>query len=172
MAFLPRSLRDRPTPGPSPEASWLSRLGLALGIGVGAVAVGLGPAAAQAPSTLAACEPPGDREYLLLVVVGTDEAQNRLTQTLPPSVKAPTCDYLGSRVARMGGFKTPEDADAWASYLREVASLAAFVAKPSQPGAIAQTPVAPPASATLRLVRSQPPRVPLTPIPLTPIPLT
>lgn len=93
------------------------------------------PAVAQSVSSLSACEAPGPSEYLLLVVLQTEAAQGKLAETLPPSVQAPTCNYLGSRVARMGGFQKPEDADAWASYLRDVASLPAFVAKPTQGGA-------------------------------------
>ena len=93
------------------------------------------PVVAQPVSSLSTCEAPGPSEYLLLVVLQTEAARGKLTETLPPSVQAPTCNYLGSRVARMGGFQKPEDADAWASYLRDVASLPAFVAKPTQSGA-------------------------------------
>ena len=95
----------------------------------------IAPVVAQPVSALSACEAPGPSEYLLLVVLQTEAAQGKLAETLPPTVQAPTCNYLGSRVARMGGFQKPEDADAWASYLRDVASLPAFVAKPTQGGA-------------------------------------
>ena len=50
----------------------------------------------------------------------------------------PTAECSGSHLQLLGqprgshgGFQKPEDADAWASYLRDVASLPAFVAKPT-----------------------------------------
>ncbi len=103
-----------------------------------------GAALAQSVEMLAACEPPRAEEYLLLVVVSTPADQDKLKQTLPPSVKAPSCNYLGSHVARMGGFRKPEDADAWASYLREVAALPAFIAQPAGAKANAVTPTTAP----------------------------
>ncbi|NJR67357.1 MAG: hypothetical protein HC771_00855 [Synechococcales cyanobacterium CRU_2_2] len=106
--------------------------GLALTLGL----IG-GPAVlAQTPVSLESCAPPASGEYLLLVVVQAPNAEEKLRQTLPPSVKAPTCNYLGTRVARMGGFRRPEDADAWASYLREVAALPAFIAQPPKAGEV------------------------------------
>ncbi len=141
----------------------------------GLVALDLGmaltPVMAQPVAALPGCEAPGTSEYLLLVVLQTEEAQGKLAETLPPSVKAPTCNYLGSRVARMGGFQSPEDADAWASYLRDVASLPAFVAKPTRDGATnATTPIATaapaiqdPASLSVG-VQAQPQITPVAPI--------
>ncbi len=103
---------------------------------------------AQTPVSLDSCAPPAKSEYLLLVVVQAPDAEEKLNQTLPPSVKAPTCNYLGTRVARMGGFRSPEDADAWASYLRKVAALPAFIAQPPKAGetTIAAAPALPQAS--------------------------
>lgn len=107
-------------------------------MGLWALEMGISPTSAMAQSVagLPSCEAPGPNEYLLLVALQTEEAQGKLAETLPPSVKAPTCNYLGSRVARMGGFQTPADADAWASYLRDVAALPAFVAKPTQASSV------------------------------------
>jgi len=117
------------------------------------IATTAAPAAAQPVSALPACAAPGPSEYLLLVVLQTEAAQGKLAETLPPSVSAPTCNYLGSRVARMGGFRTPEDADAWASYLRDAASLPAFVAKPTQDSATTPTIAVAPGSAAASAVR-------------------
>lgn len=90
-------------------------------------------------SGLSTCRPPSSKEYLLLIVLQNAAAEDRLRQVLPPSVKAPACDYQNSRVARMGGFLKVEDAAAWAQYLKNVAQLQTFIA---QPGG-ATTPTAP-----------------------------
>lgn len=124
----------RASPGP-----WVSTA-LLLAVGGGSVIAGAMPGRAQSSlAGLADCAPPQPGEYLLLVVVPDEGARAKLDQSLPPSVKAPNCNYLGSPVARMGGFRQPENADAWATYLRDVASLRAFVAKPAA-GAIANLP--------------------------------
>jgi len=80
---------------------------------------------------LPACAPPAPGEYLLLVLTPDPTSQESLRQSLPPSVSVPACDYLGNTVSRMGGFRTPEDANAWADYIKESASLQSFVARPS-----------------------------------------
>lgn len=117
-------------------------------LGLAIASTSAGAAMAQTPVSLDSCAPPAKSEYLLLVVVQAPDAEEKLNQTLPPSVKAPTCNYLGTRVARMGGFRSPEDADAWASYLRKVAALPAFIAQPPKAGetTIAAAPALPQAS--------------------------
>lgn len=96
----------------------------------------------QAQAALPPCQAPSPKEYLLLVVLQDNGAQEKLRQSLPPSVNAPTCDYLGSRVARMGGFSQVEDVNAWAKYLRDSAGLATFIARP--PASAAPMAAAPP----------------------------
>jgi hypothetical protein len=88
------------------------------------------PGVAQTTAGLAACREPSPKEYLLLIVLQSAAAETKLREVLPPSVKAPACDYQGSRVARMGGFLKVEDAAAWAQYLKNVAQLPTFIAQP------------------------------------------
>ncbi|KKI99370.1 hypothetical protein PROH_14870 [Prochlorothrix hollandica PCC 9006 = CALU 1027] len=102
------------------------------------------------PEPLPPCTPPVAGEYLLLVVTPDVAALESLNQSLPPSVTVPACDYLGTRVSRMGGFRDPEDANAWAKYISDVAGLQSFVARPPNadpaPGASPSTGSPPPAS--------------------------
>ncbi|MEB3274527.1 MAG: hypothetical protein VKJ85_12140 [Prochlorothrix sp.] len=97
-------------------------------------------------SSLPACNPPAPGEYLLLVLTPDAASQNSLRQALPPSVAVPACDYLGNTVSRMGGFRNPEDATAWADYIQEVANLQSFVARP--PSTAPNTPPSPPIPTT------------------------
>jgi hypothetical protein len=125
--------------GMFPMRSRLSGLGsrvfgpaLALSAMVGSAMVGAmaaPPSLAQATG-LASCREPGPKEYLLLIVLQDAAAETRLRGVLPPTVKAPLCDYQKSRVARMGGFLKVEDAAAWAQYLKNVAQLQTFIAQP------------------------------------------
>jgi hypothetical protein len=95
-----------------------------------AVMVSSGPGLAQTTAGLAVCREPSPKEFLLLIVLQSAAAETKLREVLPPSVKAPACDYQGSRVARMGGFLKVEDAAAWAQYLKNVAQLPTFIAQP------------------------------------------
>jgi hypothetical protein len=94
---------------------------------------------AQTNPELPACQPPAADEYLLLVVTPTAQTQEKLKQSLPPSVSVPACNYLGSQVSRMGGFRDVDNANAWSQYINEVVGLPAFVARPPS-GATATTP--------------------------------
>lgn len=76
------------------------------------------------------CQPPVADEFLLLVVTPTVETKEQLQQALPPSVSVPACNYLGSQVSRMGGFRDIDHANAWSQYITEVVGLPAFVARP------------------------------------------
>lgn len=124
-----------------PVRSVLSGLGFVVGsrsvakaagsaVMVSAVMVSAGPGLAQTTAGLAVCREPSPKEFLLLIVLQSAAAETKLREVLPPSVKAPACDYQGSRVARMGGFLKVEDAAAWAQYLKNVAQLPTFIAQP------------------------------------------
>jgi hypothetical protein len=105
-------------------------LGVGQVMGILALTATASPSLAQSPD-LPACQPPAAGEYLLLVVTPTAQTQAQLKQSLPPSVNVPACNYLGSQVSRMGGFRDLENANAWSQYITEVVGLPAFVARPS-----------------------------------------
>lgn len=143
----PAALSPQPTSprGPQPPRSvrtWGTSLLLGLLTWGGLALPSLGQ---TAPGVLPACAPPAPGEYLLLVLTPDPATQESLRQSLPPSVSVPACDYLGNTVSRMGGFRNPEDASAWADYIKEVASLQSFVARPSDNSPSA--PPTPPSSA-------------------------
>lgn len=88
----------------------------------------------RAMAQLPACQPPSSSEYLLLAVTPNADAQARVIAILPSSSPRTTCDYLGETVLRIGGFASPDSANAWASYIGSQASVSAFVAKPTIAG--------------------------------------
>lgn len=117
-------------------------IALATGINAGLV-MGAGPGWAQA---LPSCAPPGEGEYLLLVVNESDDTQTQLRQTLPPNADISNCQYLDLSVTRVGGFTDAAAANAWAQYLTDIGGLEAFVARPPEASAAApDQPPSPPA---------------------------
>jgi len=102
-----------------------------------------------APTRYGACQPPNPGEYLLLVVTETPDTQERVRQTLPPNASSTVCSYLENTVTRVGGFRSAENANAWARYMTETLGLSAVVAKPiatSQPSANPPQATVPPQS--------------------------
>ncbi len=96
------------------------------------------PVVAQAPSALAACQPPAPNEYLVLIITATDRQQAQVRRILPSSVNTVSCRYLSDTVVRVGGFSHLEAANAWAKAVHDSTGLATFVARPPQ--AVAQPP--------------------------------
>ncbi len=90
---------------------------------------------------LAACQPPGAEEYLLLVLGRTADAQAKTFAALPAGSVANVCAYQGETVVRVNGFSTQETANAWAQYLTDKVGVQTFVARPGV--AAAPLPVAP-----------------------------
>lgn len=88
------------------------------------------PATPQATIRYPACKPPLQGEYLLLVVTETPESQESLRQTLPANASSTVCSYLENVVTRVGGFRSVDNANAWARYLKESMGLTAIVARP------------------------------------------
>lgn len=134
----------------APSRSWLgSRFwaGVSLALRI-AIPVGMGmamawsspvsPVVAQAPSSLAACQPPAPNEYLVLIITATDRQQAQVRRVLPSSVNTVSCRYLNDSVVRVGGFSHLEAANAWAKAVHDSTGLATFVARPPQ--AVAQPP--------------------------------
>jgi len=91
-----------------------------------------------------ACQPPNPGEYLLLVVTETPDTQERVRQTLPPNASSTVCSYLENIVTRVGGFRSADNANAWARYMTDSLGLSAVVAKPI---ASSQPPATPPQAA-------------------------
>lgn len=84
----------------------------------------------QATPRYPACKPPLQGEYLLLVVTETPDSQESLRQTLPANASSTVCSYLENVVTRVGGFRSVDNANAWARYLKESMGLTAIVARP------------------------------------------
>ncbi len=109
------------------------RVVIPLGIGVAFPLLSLPlPVAAQAPSSLAACQPPNTNEYLVLIITPTDRQQAQVRRILPSHVNTTFCRYLNDSVTRVGGFAHLEAANAWAKAVRDSTGLATFVARPPQ----------------------------------------
>ncbi len=130
-------------------------------------------------SQLSACQPPNPGEYLLLVVSQTPESQAQVRRALPANASTIVCQYLDTTVTRVEGFTNLDIANAWATYMTDVAGLPAFVAQPSSVVAAAPpttTPVVPqptsqpsPTPQVVPPATSQP-RPPATPRPTTQAP--
>lgn len=148
----------------------LGRYGHAGAIGTMALltaAIGNGLIAAKVTAQLPACQPPQANEYLLLAVIPDADAQARVTALLPVSTGANICNYLGENVLRVGGFGTPESANAWTAYIAQQAKVSAFVAKPPLAGTPSILPPLPPAAPAVTLPTTPAP-LPTTPAPSTP----
>ncbi len=76
------------------------------------------------------CQMPQGDEYLLLVVSKTPESQARVKSILPANPNTIVCNYLEDTVTRLGGFKTEEDANNLASYIKDKTGLKTFVVRP------------------------------------------
>ncbi|MGB7249023.1 MAG: hypothetical protein WBC73_08795 [Phormidesmis sp.] len=98
-----------------------------------------------AQSTLPACPPPTEQEYLLLVRGATEADRNQIASTLPADNPVLICQYLDEVVVRAGGFTSLETANAWATYMNTVEGFESFVSRYSEAGQTA-TGSAPPAS--------------------------
>lgn len=83
------------------------------------------------------CQPPGQGEYILLVVSQTAASQAQLQRTLPTNVNTSTCNYQSNVVTRIGGFTSLDVANSWAQYITEIGGLSAYVMQPAAPNAIA-----------------------------------
>jgi len=116
LTLVVGSAQAQPIPVPAPEGAALNRI--------------------------AACQPPGPGEYLLLVVTRTPDSQTQVQQLLPPNTSVLACNYLNDTVTRVGGFRTVERANAWARYITDTTGLAAYVASPA---ASPNSPTSPPA---------------------------
>ncbi len=134
---MPRLSFATSTPNRLTRACYVSMLGLTTAI-IGNSGIG-----DRAQAQLA-CQPPQASEYLLLMVAPTAESQARVTAVLPTSNPATVCNYFGTTVMRLGGFATPESANAWSDYVAKQAKVSAFVAKPSTTGGAAALPPLPP----------------------------
>ncbi len=134
---MPRLSFATSTPNRLTRAGYVSMLGLTTAI-IGNSGIG-----DRAQAQLA-CQPPQASEYLLLMVTPTAESQARVTAVLPVSNPATVCNYFGTTVMRLGGFATPESANAWSDYVAKQAKVSAFVAKPSTTGGAAALPPLPP----------------------------
>lgn len=87
-------------------------------------------ASAQSPPPT--CQPPPQGEYLVLVGSQTRESQEQIRRTLPANTNTSTCKYLEDTMTRIGGFRSVEDANSWARYLKEIVGLSAFVLRPPE----------------------------------------
>lgn len=125
--------------GGTVRAAFAERLHKRIPLGIGIampLALALGsvstPAVAQAPSSLAACQPPAANEYLVLIITPSDRQQAQVRRILPSSVNTAFCRYLNDPVTRVGGFSHVEAANAWAKAVHDSTGLATFVARPPQ----------------------------------------
>lgn len=80
--------------------------------------------------TYPVCQMPQGDEYILLVVSKTPESQARVKSILPANPNTIICNYLEDTVTRLGGFKTEEDANNLAGYIKDKAGLKTLVVRP------------------------------------------
>jgi hypothetical protein len=86
---------------------------------------------ARGQQSISPCQPPQSNEYLLLVRTQTKESQEQLQRTLPANTKFTVCRYLEETVTRLAGFRSVEDANDWARYVKEVVGLSGYVLRPT-----------------------------------------
>ncbi|HAA33489.1 MAG TPA: hypothetical protein DCE56_44425 [Cyanobacteria bacterium UBA8553] len=85
-----------------------------------------------AQQTVSPCQPPQANEYLLLVLSKSLEIQEHLQRTLPANTQTTFCRYLDDKVTRIAGFRSLDNANSWARYVKEIVGLSAFVVRPTQ----------------------------------------
>ena len=85
-----------------------------------------------AQQTMSPCQPPQPNEYLLLVLSKSLEIQEHLQRTLPANTQTTFCRYLDDKVTRIAGFRSLDNANSWARYVKEIVGLSAFVVRPTQ----------------------------------------
>jgi hypothetical protein len=81
----------------------------------------------SAQQNIPTCKPPSSGEYLLLVISPTTDNQNQLRRVLPSSTNTSVCRYLNDTVTRIGGFAKIDDANRWATFVRDSAGLSAII---------------------------------------------
>jgi len=96
---------------------------------------------AIAQQTVSVCQPPKPGEYILLVPSQTRETHEQVQRTLPPNTQATRCQYLEKMVTRVAGFGGLDDANDWASYVKDTVGLSAFVVR-AAPAALPNSPQA------------------------------
>ncbi|MGQ4648651.1 hypothetical protein [Lyngbya aestuarii] len=94
---------------------------------------------AMAQHTVSVCQPPKPGEYILLVPSQTREVHQQVQRTLPPNTEANRCQYLEQTVTRVAGFGSLDDANDWASYVKNSLGLSAFVVR-AAPAALPTSP--------------------------------
>lgn len=77
------------------------------------------------------CDPPQSGEYLLLVVTDKTEQQEKIKRSLPEDTNSNICRYISDTVTRVAGFRSPQLANEWAQYVRDVVGLPAYVVQAS-----------------------------------------
>ena len=102
-------------------------------IGFWMIATAIAPLAIVSPgkTQIPVCAPPNAGEYLLFVLSRTPDSQATVRSKLPVDVPVNVCDYQGSPVTRLGGYRTEAAANAWAQYLSQSTGLQTIVVKPS-----------------------------------------
>ena len=86
---------------------------------------------AIAQPAISSCQPPQQDEYLLLVLSQTQESQEQIQRALPASSQPTVCQYLDDTVTRVAGFRSLEDVNNWARYVKDIVGLSAFVVEPA-----------------------------------------
>lgn len=79
---------------------------------------------------MASCQPPEDKEYLLLIISQTSTEQQQVRQTLPQDIDSEVCQYIDDVVTRVGGFEDRLIAEDWAAYLEDAVGLQAYIVRP------------------------------------------
>ncbi|MBD2576806.1 hypothetical protein [Oscillatoria sp. FACHB-1406] len=77
------------------------------------------------------CQGPATGEYLLFVQTPTPDSQLLARRILPSAATTTVCSYQGNTFARIGGFRSAQDADKWGRFVSALTELATAVVEPA-----------------------------------------